>query len=99
MGAVVLAAAAEGNPRVLVGVALGLLIVMLSGPVSRLAGRLNRSLGRAPASASLLNEERQDAMREWRRSGGNAEPTRYLLIFSGLLFIVLSALLFLGVIS
>jgi hypothetical protein len=101
MHAFVLGAAAEGNPRALIGVAVGLLIVILSGPVSRLVGRLNKSLSRSPASAisPLLNKERQDATQAWLREGGETEPARYLLIFGGLLFMAASTLLFLGVIT
>jgi hypothetical protein len=95
------ASAAEGNPRVLIGAALGLAIVLLSGPTSRLFGRFNRALGQRPASAiaPLLNKKRQDATRNWLREGGDAGPIRLVLVVGGVVFIVASALLFLGVVS
>ena len=37
--------------------------------------------------------------REWRASGDGELPYRVFLIFGGLLFVVVSALLYLGVIS
>jgi hypothetical protein len=101
MLALVVTAAAEGNPKVFIATAIGLLLIVTSGPVSRLLTRGERSLGRGPASAAnpLLNPERAEAIRDWRASGGGAGGYRAVQILGGLLFVVLSLLLYLGVIS
>ena len=101
MGAAILAAAAEGNPKVFVAAAIGLLLIVLSGPISRLFARCERSFSRRPASVAnpLLNPERAEAIREWRASGGGAVGYRAFMILGGLVFVVVSALLYLGVTS
>ena len=101
MDAFVLAASAEGNPKVFVATAIGVLLILASGPVSRLLARGERSLSRRPASAAnpLLNPERAEAIREWRASGGGATGFRAFLIFGGLVFVVVSRLLYLGVVD
>ena len=48
-----MAASAEGNPKVFIGRAIGLLLIVASGPISRLFARGERSLSRRPASALL----------------------------------------------
>ena len=53
MEPIVMAASAEGNPKVFIATSIGLLLIVASGPISRLFARGERSLSRRPASALL----------------------------------------------
>ena len=69
--------------------------------ISNLGDGIGLSFSRRPASVAnpLLNPERAEAIREWRASGGGAVGYRAFMILGGPVFVVVSALLYLGVIS
>ncbi len=94
MGLIVLADA-QGNPATLVPCAIGLLILVFSGPLSRGLARANQ--GSYKARFSLLNRERAEEIEQWSEDGGPALLNRIVLVIGGLAFTAAGLGLFLGI--